>query len=207
MADFVVLVIGRFTRNKFWGELETQAYRDVLATSTLIRGKKNIVIDPSLPPEQMAKVLYDRSGLRPDAVDAVFMTHHHGDHHVGLELFFNAPWYMGAVDLEELKNTQNGRDLELSKRIQPAGPDLFEDVELVPLPGHTMGVTGLLFESYCGKVLVCGDSVMCREFFEHDEGYFYSVDLKLSSESIKKARSLADYIVPGHDNYFPVKKL
>jgi phosphoribosyl 1,2-cyclic phosphodiesterase len=38
----------------------------------------------------MAKALYDRSGLWPDAINAVFITHAHGDHLVGLELFHSA---------------------------------------------------------------------------------------------------------------------
>lgn len=48
MFEFNVLKIGYFSRNRFWGELDTIAYRDPLCTTTLIKGNgKNIIVDPS----------------------------------------------------------------------------------------------------------------------------------------------------------------
>jgi glyoxylase-like metal-dependent hydrolase (beta-lactamase superfamily II) len=206
MFEFHVLTIGRFTRNRFWGESEDRAHRDVLCTSALIKGKQNIVTDPSLPPEQMAKVLFDRSGLRPDAVGAVFITHAHGDHFEGLELFESARWYMSGIDLVLMKNSDDKRTRELAIKILPFDSGVIEGIEAVPLPGHTEGTTGLFFESDYGRVIICGDAVMTRDFFRHQAGYYNAVDQVQSTESIKKIASLADFVVPGHDNYFPVIK-
>jgi glyoxylase-like metal-dependent hydrolase (beta-lactamase superfamily II) len=206
MFEFHVLTIGRFTRNRFWGESEDRAHRDVLCTSALIKGKQNIVTDPSLPPEQMAKVLFDRSGLRPEAIGAVFITHAHGDHFAGLELFKEARWYMSRIDLADMKKSDDKRTGELAVKILPFDSGTIEGIEAVPLPGHTAGTTGLYFESDYGKVIICGDAVMSRDFFRHQAGYYNAVDQGQSTESIKKIAALADFVVPGHDNYFPVKK-
>ena len=73
---------------------------------------------------------------------------------------------------------------------------------VVPLPGHTMGSTGLLFDGPEGKVLVAGDSVMTREFFEHQKGYFKSESQAASTKTIQWISKHTDIVVPGHDNYF-----
>jgi glyoxylase-like metal-dependent hydrolase (beta-lactamase superfamily II) len=205
MFEFHILTIGRFTRNRFWGELDTRAYRDTLCTSTLVRGKRNILVDPSLPPGEMAKVLYDRSGLRPDAVGTVFITHIHGDHWMGLELFEQADWFMGDADLREMRASEDRRTRELAERIIPITRDSIEGMEPVPLPGHTAGTTGLLFETGDGRAMICGDAVMTRDFFRHELGYYNSLDLEQSARSIKKIAGLANWVVPGHDNYFMVR--
>jgi glyoxylase-like metal-dependent hydrolase (beta-lactamase superfamily II) len=207
MVEFHVLTLGRFSRNRFWGELETQSYRDTLCTSTLIRGKENILVDPSLSPADMAKVLYDRSGLRPEAVGAVFITHHHGDHFVGLELFEKARWYMSAIDLAVMKDSNTPRVRELAGKILPLEKGGLDGVDPFPLPGHTAGTMGLFFESVDGKVIVSGDAVMSRDFFRHEAAYFNAVDIDQSRESIRRIARLADIVVPGHDNYFAVRGL
>jgi glyoxylase-like metal-dependent hydrolase (beta-lactamase superfamily II) len=206
MFEYHVITIGRFTRNRFWGELDTQAYRDVLCTTTLLKGKDfNIVVDPSLPPAEMAKALYDRSGLWPDAINAVFITHAHGDHLVGLELFHGAAWYMGEADLDSMRKSTNPRQKELGERIRPATPGFISGAELLPLPGHTMGTTAILVDSADGKVAVTGDAVMTRDFFKARQGYYNSVDFEESSRSIARLAGIADIVIPGHDNYFIAK--
>ena len=208
MFEFHVLTLGQFSRNKFWGELETQSYREPICTSSLVKGKLNIIVDPSLPPAEMVKVLYNRTGLSPDKVDAVFITHGHGDHHVGIELFEKARWFMGGKELEGMKKSGNPRALELAGKLLPCGPgaaeeSFLEGLEFVSLPGHTYGTTGMLFDTADGRVCVCGDAAMTRDFFNSRQGYYNSVDFDMASESIKKMAGLADIVVPGHDNYFP----
>ncbi|MDR3139279.1 MAG: MBL fold metallo-hydrolase [Treponema sp.] len=206
MFEFHILTLGRFSRNRFWGELETQAYRDALCTTALIKGKQHILTDPSLPPGEMAKVLFDRSGLRPGAIGAVFITHHHGDHFVGLELFEKARWYMGALELAAMKESQDARTRELAGNIIPLEQGVLEGIEPFPLPGHTSGSMGLLFESPDGRVIVSGDAVMSRDFFRHEAAYFNAVDPEQSRRSIRKIAESADIVVPGHDNYFIVHR-
>ncbi|MDR1374429.1 MAG: MBL fold metallo-hydrolase [Treponema sp.] len=205
MFEYHVLTIGHFSRNRFWGEMETQSYRDAICTSALIKGKVNMVTDPSLPPDQMAKVLYNRSGLRPGDVTLVFITHAHGDHYAGLELFEHAQWFMSDIDLAAMKKSDNLRTRELAGKIQPVTPGALDGMEIVPIPGHTAGTTGLLFQSVDGKVMVTGDAVMTRDFFRHQTAYYNAVDKEQNRRSIIRIGELADILIPGHDNYFIVK--
>ena len=207
MFEFHVLTLGQFSRNRFWNELDTQSYREPICTSTLVKGKVNVVVDPSLPPEEMAKVLFNRTGLRPEMVDMVFLTHAHGDHYVGIELFEKAHWYISGTDREDMKMSDNPRVLELAGKLEPCSPGVLEDMEFIPLPGHTKGTTGLLFDTIDGRTCVCGDAVMTRDFFTHRLGYYNSLDFDKASESIKKLAGLADIVVPGHGNYFLNKRL
>jgi glyoxylase-like metal-dependent hydrolase (beta-lactamase superfamily II) len=205
MMEFHILTIGHFSRNRFWGESDDRSYRDALCTSTLIRGGENIVVDPSLPPEEMAKVLYDRSGLRPRDVSAVFITHAHGDHYMGLELFDQARWYMGPVDLAAMKNSTNEKICKLAETIQAVDSGCLEGIKTLPLPGHTPGMTGLAFDSVDGRVVVAGDTVMNRDFFRHRLGYYNAVDQEQNRQSILRIAEMADIVIPGHDNYFIAK--
>jgi len=202
--EFHILTIGHFSRNLFWGEDQTKAYRDAVCTSTLIRGEKNknIVVDPSRPAELMSEILFNRSGLRPDAVDCVFLTHAHGDHYVGIECFEKAAWYMGAAELEAMKNSGDPRDRELAKRIRPAEPGFAQGIEPILLPGHTSGTTGLIFDTREGRAVICGDAVMTRDYFNARAGHFNQTDKNKTAKSIELLAKSADIIVPGHDIYF-----
>ena len=204
MFEFHILTIGCFSRNLFWGEDQTKSYRDAVCTSTLVKGDKNIniVVDPSQPAELMAKTLFDRSGLRPDAIDCVFITHAHGDHFVGIECFEQAAWYMGEIELEVMKNSVNPRDRELAERILPAQPGFVKGVDIITLPGHTSGTTGLMFDTCDGKAVICGDAAMTRDYFKARAGHFNQIDKEKTAESIESLAKIADIVIPGHDNYF-----
>ena len=75
MADVRVDVIsiGTLSRNLLWKE--TEPVRTPHATTTLVRaGKQTILIDPALPGQILAARLYERTGLRPEQIDIVFLT-------------------------------------------------------------------------------------------------------------------------------------
>src|SRR6476469_5884121 len=84
-----VISIGATSRNRLWGE--TQRVRTGHATTSLIRaGKRNILIDPGLPPPAITARLYERTGFSPDRIDAVFLTNFRPSHRAGLSAFANA---------------------------------------------------------------------------------------------------------------------
>ena len=202
MFEFHILTIGHFSRNLFWGEDQSKAYRDAICTSTLVRGEKNIIVDPSQPAELMAKTLFNRSGLSPDAVDCVFLTHAHGDHYAGIECFEKAEWYIGATELESMKQSSDSRDKKLAERILPAHTGFVKGVETILLPGHTLGITGLMFDTRDGRAVICGDAAMTRDYFNARAGHFNQIDKEKTAESIELLAKTADIIIPGHDNYF-----
>lgn len=204
MFQWRVLTIGHLSRNKFWGESEAVAYRDPLATTTLIQGEGvNILVDPSLAGEQMKQVLFDQSGLPADAINMIYCTHFHGDHCMGLEVFPNAVCFMAPDDLRDAIHHKS-LDETIITRLQQASGQLIPGIELMALPGHTTGLCGLLFDGPEGRILITGDAVMTAEFFQAGEGYWYSQDLAECSRTIRRIRKAADVVVPGHGNYFVV---
>lgn len=209
MNSWHLITSGHLTRNKFWGEDEGKMYHPVISTTTVIQtGNYNILVDPSMNADQMKMELYSRCGLRAEEIDLIYSTHKHYDHWMGVDGFPNAEFYMASEDLDYLHKHMdyipNDR-VDILKKAKPAREKLVEGISLVALPGHTMGLQGLLFEGPEGKILIAGDSVMTYEFFQAKEGYFFSVSDELSKKSIEKAAQIADFIIPGHGNYFSVK--
>jgi glyoxylase-like metal-dependent hydrolase (beta-lactamase superfamily II) len=202
--DWQVLTLGRFSRNRYWGEDEGKAYRSAICTSTLIRADGcNILVDPSLPSPGMEAALDGCTGIKPTQVDIVYITHCHGDHFTGLNVFSNAKWLCAPEEVTQIRSQLPESD---AGRMQPADDEIVPGVRLIPLPGHTLGLAGLTFESVDGIVAVVGDAVMTRDFFNDRRGYFNSVDKEQSSRSIELLAVSADIIVPGHGNYFINKR-
>ncbi|MDR0399556.1 MAG: MBL fold metallo-hydrolase [Treponema sp.] len=208
---WTVLSLGYFSRNRYWGEDEGRSYRSALCTSTFVEiGGKRLVIDPPAPPGLMGEILDQRTGLKPEAVDYVFITHKHGDHFVGLEAFPNALLLAPPEEWDDIG--RQIRDSEasvhyadpagLAARLRPAGKEIMPGVAAIPLPGHTMGLTGAVFEGPEGRIVAAGDAVMTADHFFHRQGYYNSVDFEISRESIEKIAGIADLVVPGHGNYF-----
>ena len=204
MIKWDVLTLGQISRNRYWGEKDTQAYRPAFCTSTLIRAKNcNIIVDPALPEDEMIKVLDGRTGLTPQQVNFVYITHGHSDHIVGLSAFPDARWLTAPKELETVKNVLNGQGKEdFAQKVEAAPPEIAEGVAVIPLPGHTLELGGLEFDSADGHVIVTGDAVMNYDFYQDRQGYFNSVDFGLVRETIELIAKKADIVVPGHGNFF-----
>ena len=199
---FTIVNIGHLSINKYWGE--TERVRQASATCTLLEADGcRLIVDPSPHPEPLAERLFGATGLRPAAIDLVFVTHFHGDHRFGIELFADKPWLMASAALEEWK-AGAPKDAGEAGRFRAAEGSLPEGVTLFPSPGHTRRHHSLLAETEWGSVIVAGDAVMTPEFFAHDDGYHNTYDFALVRETIRKIKAVADYVVPGHGNYFPV---
>ncbi len=200
-----VLTIGHLSRNRYWGESDDRAYREPLCTCTLIRTDGfTLVVDPGLPPEEMVRVLDRRAGLVPDSIDMVFLTHFHGDHRVGLEAFPAADWRMAPSEFEHQRSqlAAGSPDCEILERLRPAGPEIIPGIIVVETPGHSAGHASLSFESEGKRIAVAGDAAMTRDFFQHRDYYFNTVDSDAAVTSIQTIARAADIVVPGHDNYF-----
>lgn len=200
MNRFTILTLGCFSRNRYWGEEDAKSYRRALCTSTLIETPQGarILVDPAVSGAALAQVLDERCGLRPEAVDYVYVTHRHGDHYVGMTNLPRAVWLAAPGDAGEIRRALP----QHAKRIFDAGAEIVPGVQVLPLPGHTPGLSGLLFASEDGMVAVAGDSVMTRDFFKDRRGYYNSADFAASAHSIDLLMEKADIVVPGHGNYF-----
>lgn len=204
------LTLGHLSRNKFWGEDPDTQYHSVVASTTLVRaGDTNILVDPTLPAEELERRLQRYCGLGRRDIDIVFATHYHTDHRVDAEQYPNARLYMSAGSIQDIAEVKreggffaraflNGAVFDF----EPAPRRLAPGVEVVPLPGHTPGLAGLLFVSGGKRVLLAGDTIMNPEFYKAREGYFIDASQQKTAASMAWASQNADIIVPGHGDWF-----
>jgi glyoxylase-like metal-dependent hydrolase (beta-lactamase superfamily II) len=193
-----IVNVGCLSMNRFWGEKER--VRTATATCTLVAsGGTRLLVDPSPHPPELEKLLFDRVGLKPAQIDAVFLTHHHGDHRYGLELFGRARKLMAAAGLAEWREG-SPQDAPLIAGFEPAEGRLPQGLALMPTPGHTTAHHSLALTSPWGPLIVAGDAVMTAEFFEAEEGYHNSVDPAAATVTIRRIKNRASLVIPGHGN-------
>ncbi len=200
-----ILTIGRLSRNKFWGESDARGYRSPRCTCTLLRvGKRTIIVDPSCPPDEMVRVLDERTGLEPAAVDTVFLTHFHGDHRYGIEAFPHARWMMAADETLDWDRRlpADSPDRAILARMQSPGGGPAPGVMCIATPGHTRSHTSLLFTSEDMRIVIAADAAMTRDFFLSRDYYFNTENPTAAVASMEEIATMADVIVPGHDNVF-----
>jgi glyoxylase-like metal-dependent hydrolase (beta-lactamase superfamily II) len=198
-AKFTVVNVGTLSMNKFWGEEERQ--RSATATCVLLEtGGRRLLVDPSPSPELLEPILFARTGLRPRDIDLVFVTHFHGDHRFGLELFARASWLMATPGLAEWRE-HSPQDAEMLARFLPAEGRLPKAISLLASPGHTYGHHALVVDdTRWGRLIVAGDAVMTQDFYDAEEGYHNCVDFEQATETIRAIKRRADLVIPGHGN-------
>ncbi len=195
-----VITIGNLSRNRYWGESDARGVRAAICTCTVIQGEAfRVIADPSLKnQEEMARELDRRTGLKLRDIDTVFISHEHDDHWCGLAHFPEAQWLAAPQVAAALNKT--GR---LPKPVGGVSGRLHDALTIVPTPGHTMSHHSLQFDCEGASIVVAGDAVPTRDFWRERRGYYNCVDFELSARSMEQLSSIADFVVPGHDNYFP----
>ncbi len=214
---FDIVSIGTLSRNRLWNEAEP--VRTPHATTTLIRaGKRNILIDPGLPPQILAVRLTERTGIRPEMIDTIFLTNLRRAHRGGVGAFPSAKIYAHELEIEhtrkqfaEFLERSEEEDLDkntvreeqaLFEEVQPAEDQLAEHVDLFPLFGYTPGTCGVLVSMPTVTVLIAGDAVATQDHFLAGQVLPDSNDIEAAQESMREVYEIADLIVPGHDNVF-----
>ncbi|NOX60234.1 MAG: MBL fold metallo-hydrolase [Planctomycetes bacterium] len=211
-----IIIVGHLSQNDLWSEKQPQ--RASLATTTLIRSADStILVDPSVDGEVMARCLFDRSGLRPEQIDAVFLTSFHPTHRRGLSIFDRATWLLSQPEqsavTQHLTNLREGadaattplieRELELLARVESPDDKLADQVHLFPSVGATPGCTALLIAGLQTTV-VTGDAVLTRDHFEQGKVWDQASDTEKARSAVAEINEIADLIIPGHDNLFPL---
>ncbi|HOB76504.1 MAG TPA: MBL fold metallo-hydrolase [Phycisphaerae bacterium] len=212
--------IGALSRNRMWNETEPR--RAGHATTTLVRdGKATILVDPGLPAEVLAQRLEERTGLRPEQIDTVFLTNFRPVHRRALSLFSSATWLMHEPEIEAMRAHLEEIDqrvaaseddvkrlvrdeLALLSRIQAAPDKLTPSVHLFPTAGVTPGAAGLLLASPTYTIMIAGDAIISRGYYEAGRIFDQVASVDEAQESFKEIIEIADEIVPGHDNVFRV---
>lgn len=209
---FHIVTIGHLSRNRYWGEDESVAYRKALCTCTLISGNgQHILVDPSLPEKEMDEALLWAAGLHREDITAVYTTHYHLDHHVD-PIFPNAKWFMPQTEIDYLKENWDSYikvfpadHKENLLHVLPVGAELAPGISIVPLPGHTEGICGLSFTAPEGRILLTGDAVMTREFYHAGKPYLFGWNDDIGSSTITSLYGHYDMIIPGHGEAFLAK--
>ena len=212
-----IISIGTLSRNRLWDEAE--AVRTPHATTTLIRaGDRTILVDPGLPAPALAARLHERTGLRPDAVDTVFLTNARPAHRAGLPLFADATILVHELERdaerarlsaliadapdEDLDRAHLRRELAVIDSLRVADDKLADGVDLFPLFGYTPGTCGLLVTTPLTSTLVAGDAVVTLDHFLAGQVLPDSFDVRAAQEAMAEVYEIADLVVPGHDNLF-----
>ena len=217
MAGFRVISIGAMAHNPLWGERGD--VRPAHATTTLVEaGDARILVDPSLPEQVLVPRLFERSGLRPEAVTHVFLTGFHPMRRRGLAAFDGAEWLVaerereavGAQLVAKYQEADQAGDADLAASLRAeiallqrcrAAPDRIADgVDLFPLPGVSPGSCGLLLPMPSVTVLVAGDAVATQEHLAAGKVITPVFSLEQAQESFRDAVEIADAVVCGRDN-------
>jgi glyoxylase-like metal-dependent hydrolase (beta-lactamase superfamily II) len=215
--DFTVISIGTLSKNPLWQE--RTPLRTSHSTTTLIRaGEAVILVDPSLPGQILEARLFERTGLKPDAVTHIFLTNLKPVHRRGLDLFPKAVRWAAEIEIQAAQQglaaaarhvadeteakSRLAAERQLLAGIDPAPDQLADGVDLFPLPGYTPGQAGLLLKFPARSVMITGDAVPTQGHFEAGQVFQESFDIQQAKESLAEVYEIADVIVPGHDNVF-----
>ena len=200
VARWDVITVGNLSRNRYWGEPDDKGVRETLCTCTLISGDGfRLLVDPSVAAAaEMRKQLDRRTGLKPEAITAVFVTHEHADHLAGHRAFSEGPMARRAG---RGRGDQPDREALARRGIRAPGR-----CSMPSTPCRRRGIrpptTPLRFRCDGATVLVAGDSVVTRDFWQERRPLYNAIDAALAAKTMERMIGTADIIVPGHDNYF-----
>lgn len=186
-----------------------------VATSTLIRGEKNILVDPGshhVGFYGMLGMALKRFDLTFDDVDMVVTTHSHHDHMAGMTLLSGKPVVLGEYELQYAREGHGAAETEAqfdrmgALAEVPAGGSLVlsPGVLAVHTPGHTPGHISVLVEAGPERYAITGDLVMVQPEYDRRWGHWYSPETVAQLDaSLSKVWEWGPTVVlPGHDRAF-----
>ena len=158
----------------------------VASTVSLVQDKNiNLIVDPGLVKDRLDIVgALEKEGLTPNAINYVFITHHHPDHTINVGMFPNAK----VIDYASIfKDDYWGEHKETY--------ELTPNIKSIQTPGHTMEDASLLVETNEGTVAFT-HAWWHEDLTPQDDPL--AEDKKLLEQSRGKILDLADFIVTSH---------
>lgn len=155
-------------------------------------------------------------GVAPPDIDYVIMSHLHNDHAGKIGLFSNAQVVVQRQELadalvESHTGDPNGIyhredvDVQAKWKLVDGRYQLFNGIDLIPFPGHTRGLQGMLLSlEHAGKFLIASDACYSSENYGPPVRLSgVATDDELSVKSVEKIREIAGEhhakIIFGHD--------
>lgn len=188
-----------------------------VCSTVLVRGEKNIIIDPNNHHigfyGLLAKALAQRD-LAPDGIDCVVLTHWHHDHSANTGIFSGGELVVGKGELHFGREIYGDEDVQAKLKNYRAITEVdgvYEvcaGVKVLYTPGHTPGSVSVLVDEKDHKTAIMGDSIMTKSewFADNAFSHWYT---KEQLEELKKNKELIrahhpDSIIPGHDRRFDI---
>ena len=186
------------------------------SSSTLIQGQgRSILFDTgSYGDRPLLLSNLASHGLGPDSFDLVVLSHFHFDHIVNAEILPRVPLALSRPELEYISSGQFKQAEDpfvplahihaLATRFLPVDDrlEIAPGVQVVYLPGHTPGSMGLWIQDH--RCMLTGDAVKNSYELAHNipPPCFGTRDQALAS--MHRVRTLASWVLPGHDLAFPL---
>lgn len=180
---------------------EGYASQRACGTITLITSYKNCLVDLGIPADKELIVnKLKENGLKTSDIDTVILTHSDVDHIGNMNVFPHAT-FIGGNDVIQG---------DLFKEFFKEKYTVDENIHIIHTPGHDNRCITVIVKTSKGMVAITGD------LFEYKNDWVttdtseawepWSQDKELQMRSREKIWKLADYIVPGHGDIFPVDK-
>lgn len=165
------------------------------------------------PADQSLAAQLALHGLGVEDIQHVVLTHLHWDHCYGNDDVPNARFYVQNTEVHYAADPLPCDAPIYESDTDPvhfhASRDRFvtfeghkqlrEGVDLVPLPGHSPGLQGVLVQTGAGKYLIGGDHFPLFENYEHGIPTGIVHSLPDWYRATKEARGLEAKVLPGHD--------
>jgi glyoxylase-like metal-dependent hydrolase (beta-lactamase superfamily II) len=152
-------------------------------------------------------------GLTPADIDTVFLTHLHWDHVENLDLFGHAEILTPRAEFDYaaaprptdwgtppyVRSMLEGMRVTLLPDVEQ---ELFPGVRTLTLPGHSVGLQGLVVDTEDGRAVLASDALWsARDVVRAvpDVAFF---DPAKAQASLDKAIAAGDVFYPGHDRPF-----
>jgi N-acyl homoserine lactone hydrolase len=152
-------------------------------------------------------------GLTPEDIDTVFLTHLHWDHVENLDLFAHAEILTPRVEFEYAAAPRTNdwgtppyvreilRDMRVTL-LPDEEQELFPGVRTLLLPGHSVGLQGLVIDDGKERAVLASDALWsARDAVRAvpDVAFF---DPAKAQASLHRALAAGDVFYPGHDRPF-----
>ena len=205
MPDIDLLLTG-FTMGTNQGSIS-------LSTVTLIRGKKNILVDVGhFGRRQLLLQRLDQKSLSPEDINTVVITHAHWDHSQNIDLFPNAEFVINLAEIEYARHPRKSdfataryfhKTLEgLNVREIQGGTLLEPGIKIIDTPGHTKGHISVVVETDSGSVVIAADALSDMGAVKRGTPYLIFWNEDEARSSIQKILSEGQVFYPGHDRPF-----